>query len=230
MKKLIGVSLIITILIIIGVVKLQNKSQTLNIRDKINTDTQEVLVKGNNEEYNIVKGSLSLEKVYKNVSELKEDSDIIIEGVVEGTKSRVYLDSPRTISEVKVLDIYVNDNNLLSKYQTIKIAEIGGILDKEYMLKNYKDKFHNVDQGKVKSAKAIIDGIPPMEQGQKVIIFARQGKGKMIEENYYAIVGVYQGKFLINDDNIIHTVPKDIEKQFEDKIKKKSDLITLINN
>lgn len=230
MKKLIVISLIITILIVIGVVKLKNKSQTLNIRDKINTDTQEVMVKGTNEEYNIVKGSLSLEKVYKNVSELKEDSDIIIEGIVEGTKSIVYLDSPRTISEVKVLDIYVNDNNLLSKYQTIKIVEIGGILDKEYMLKNYKDKFHNVDQGKVKPAKAIIDGIPPMEQGQKVIIFARQGKGKMIEENYYAVVGVYQGKFLINDDNIIHTVPKDIEKQFEDKIKKKSDLITLINN
>lgn len=230
MKKLIGISLIITILIVIGVMKLQNKSQTLNIRDKINTDTQEVMVKGNNEEYNIVKGSLSLEKVYKNVSELKEDSDIIIEGVVEGTKSIVYLDSPRTISEVKVLEIYVNDNNLLSKYQTIKIVEIGGILDKEYMLKNYKDKFHNIDQGKVKPAKAIIDGISPMEQGQKVIIFARQGKGKMIEENYYAVVGIYQGKFLINDDNIINTVPKDIEKQFEDKIKKKSDLITLINN
>jgi hypothetical protein len=65
-----------------------------------------------------------------------------------------------------------------------------------------------------------------MEQGDHVILFASEGPAN--EENTYYVVGVYQGKYLVDGDKVERQIPKAEGSGFKDKIKNKEDLIDLI--
>ncbi len=185
----------------------------------------------NTQEYNIIEGHVLLDKIYRNIKELKDDSDLIIEGEVKNTKSLIYAQEPSTISEIKVYEVFKNIDDNIKTGSTICVIEIGGVMDKSFMLEELKMKFPNIfiDPNKIKPSKAILDGISPMEVGDHVVIFLRKPKVKINEKTCYSILGAYQGKFKIDNDDVRHQVPKDLEDKFEDKISSKKELIDLLS-
>jgi hypothetical protein len=60
--------------------------------------------------YEIIDTSPSLTKIYKSISELKDDSDIIIEGTVKDITSVMQGPVPFTISQVHVDEVYMSND------------------------------------------------------------------------------------------------------------------------
>jgi len=183
----------------------------------------------NDQEYNIIEEKLTLAKIYKNVNELKNNSDLIIEGKTKGTRTVIYQSVEVTISEVEVYEVYKTDDESITKGSIVCIGENGGVLSKEYLIKMYKEKFGTVpkDAEKVKPAKVIPNGIAPMEPGDHVIIFATNAP-ELTKGKCYFVLGAYQGKYNVYNDKVEHQVPKDLEEQFKDKFNSKNELIKLI--
>jgi len=172
-----------------------------------------------------------LAELYKNVKELKNASDIIIEGRVKKTENIIRDGLPFTVSEIEIYKIFKSNNETLKKGDIIHIIENGGIIDKETLIKSFKEKFPNkeIDEDKVKPVKETNDGIPQMTNGEHVIIFGAETYG-IIEEPSYFVLGVYQGKFTVDGEKIKHQVPKDVETKFENKITIKNDLVDKIKD
>lgn len=181
------------------------------------------------QEYNIIEEKLTLAKIYKNVNELKNNSDLIIEGKTKGTRTVIYQSVEVTISEVEVYEVYKTYDESITRGSIVCIGENGGVLSKEYLIKMYKEKFGAVpkDAEKVKPAKVVPNGIAPMEPGDHVIIFAINAPG-LTNGKCYFVIGAYQGKYNVYYDKVEHQVPKDLEEQFEDKVNSKNKLINLI--
>ena len=178
-------------------------------------------------DYTIIDAKLTLEKLYTTISDLENDSDIIIEGIVRKNNYSMYFGIPITISRVEVLDIYKNNEAAISKGETVNILEGGGIMSKESVIKMFKDKFPDkpLDEEKIKPMKYTNDGIPTLEPEEHVLIFAQKYNGPATNLVCYSVLGAYQGKFKITNNEIIHLVPTDIQIQFKDKVKTKQELI-----
>jgi hypothetical protein len=73
-----------------------------------------------------------------------------------------------------------------------------------------------------------MDGITVLKPSNHVIVFAKKYTGKATQEKAYIILGVYQGKFLLEDGKVIHDIPDKVKVKFKDEIKSKSDLIKLV--
>lgn len=182
-----------------------------------------------NSDYEIVDSHISLSKIFHNINQLDKRSDIIIEGVVKNTKYETYVHSIFTVSEIEINEVYKNDGNAV-KGSTICVVEPGGIMDKEFLYNKYKEKFPDeyIDINQIKPAKNITDGVPALEKGDHVILFASKYTGGVKSENCYEPVGLYQGKFYIDGNKVEHKMPNYLKDKFEDKVKTKEELINLI--
>ncbi|WP_017413931.1 hypothetical protein [Clostridium tunisiense] len=189
-------------------------------------------INNKNEEYEVQDSRIILKKVYKNIRELKADADIIIEGRVINAKSEMYDENiPITYTEVEIYDVFKTGSNDVLKGSKVCIIDEGGIIPKEILIKEYKNKFPDkfFDPKEFKDVKSTNDGIPPMEMGEHFIVFAQRFQGKSSKDNCYIVLGSYQGKFKIEEDKVTHQVPMLLEEKFEDKVKTKEELINLIN-
>lgn len=182
-----------------------------------------------NDGYEVLDTSITLAKYYRNVTELKTDADIIIEGMVKNTENVIHNGLPFTISEIEIADVFKSNNKFPKKAGTVKIIENGGIIDKNTLSKSFKEKFpnENVNENSIKPVKLIYDGIPQMTKGQQVIIFGAESYG-ITEATSYFVLGVYQGKFLIVGDGVVHTLSEKLKPEFEDTISTKQELIAKI--
>jgi len=226
--------LFIFIIIALGIVVSNNQfEQKLKVDDKNVVTTIQVPGPMNNNEntleYDIVETSPHLTKYFKSISELNQYSDIIIEGVVKNTKYETYVHSIFTVSEIEINEVYKNDGNA-AKGSTICVVEPGGIMDKEFIYKKYKEKFPDgyVDINQIQPAKETFDGVPALEKGDHVILFASKYTGGVKSENCYEPVGLYQGKFYIDGNTVEHKMPAPLKDKFENKVKTKEKLINLI--
>jgi len=183
----------------------------------------------NNLEYDIVETRPHLSKYFKSISELNQDSDIIIEGVVKNTKNVIYVQQAFTISEIDINEVYKSESKVV-RGSTICVVEPGGIMDKEFLYKKYKEKFPEkyIDINEIEPVKDTFDGIPALEKGDYIIIFASKYTGGVKSEDFYEPVGLYQGKFYINEDKVEHKMPIWLKNKFKDKVKTKEELINLI--
>jgi len=185
------------------------------------------------QQYDIIDSQNLLKKIYKNINQLKEDADLIIEGKVINTKSEMYQQHvPITLSQIEIDEVYKTDNSNVVKGTNVCVIDEGGVVSKEDMIEIYKDKFPNkpINPDEFKSSKFTNDGISPMEMGEHVIVFAKKFTGKTSKENCYIVLGAYQGKFKIENDNIEHPVPESIKNKFEDNIKTKKELVDKIKS
>lgn len=182
-----------------------------------------------NSDYEIIDSHASLTTIFHNVNQLDKRSDIIIEGVVKNTKYETYVHSIFTVSEIEINAVYKNDGNAV-KGSPICVVEPGGIMDKEFLYNKYKEKFPDeyIDINQIKPAKNITDGVPALEKGDHVILFASKYTGGVKSENCYEPVGLYQGKFYIDGNKVEHKMPDYLKDRFEDKVKTKEELINLI--
>lgn len=201
----------------------KNSATTISVLNPVDNND-------NSLEYDIVDTKPSLTKYFKSIEELKQYSDVIIEGVVKNTRSVIYTQTAFTISEIEITEFYESDNNIV-KGSTICVVEPGGIMDKEFLYKKYKEKFPDkyIDINEIKPSKVVFDGIPPLDKGDHIIVFLSKYTGGVKAENCYEPVGIYYGKFHIDDSKVEHKLPKYLQDKFEDKVKTKEELINLIN-
>ncbi|MBP1999991.1 hypothetical protein J2Z69_001010 [Paenibacillus shirakamiensis] len=122
----------------------------------------------------VVNVSGDLNKVFKTVSDLKNNAPLIIEAeVVKGT-SFEYNHVIFTKNNLLVKKVYKGD---LQGKQNIDILETGGISDnKEFVL----------------------EGNPVSKPGEKLVLFLKKYDGP-VTEDAYTIEGAYQGKFTFDD-------------------------------
>ncbi|MDC3418679.1 hypothetical protein [Aquibacillus salsiterrae] len=141
-----------------------------------------------------------LEKTYNSVDELTNASDFIIQGEVLATDSFDYNTSTYTKSSIKVTNSYKGNFNT---GVLITVIEPGGITTLG-ALKNYTNGKLDVDKEEIqKPVEIVFNGIPVMKTEQKVIIFGkRPNTNYLIDEEYYFVVGAYQGKFNIKGDSV----------------------------
>jgi len=207
------------------ILKLYNKNSATTISVLNTVDNHD-----NSLEYDIVDTKPHLIKYFKRIEELKQYSDIIVEGVVKNTMSVIYTQTPFTISEIEITEVYESDNNII-KGSTICVVEPGGIMDKEFLYKKYKEKFPDkyININKIKPVKHRFDGMPPLDKGDHILVFLNRYTGGVKVENCYEPVGIYYGKFYIDDNKVEHKLPKYLQDKFEDKVKTKEELINLIN-
>lgn len=183
----------------------------------------------NSLEYDIVDTKPHLIKYFNNIEELKQYSDMIIEGIVKSTRNVIYTQTPFTISQIEITEVYKSDSNII-KGSSICVVESGGIMDKEFLYKKYKEKSpdKDIDINKIKPVKHRFDGMPPLDKGEHIVVFLNKYTGGVKVENCYEPVGIYYGKFYIDDNKVEHKLPKYLQDKFEDKIKTKEELINLI--
>jgi len=195
----------------------ENNEEDTTKNSKVVAASNEITTSARNYycQYDINNKKSSVSKIYKNINELKMDSDIIIEGVVKDTKQTIYVQMLFTISQIEVYEVYKGD---VIKGATICLIEPGGIMDKESIYKKWKEKFpqKEIDINKIQPSEVYFDGIPPLQQGDKVLVFASKYPGKAVKEGCYEPVGLYQGKFIIEGENVKHQLPPDIEKGSSD--------------
>ncbi|EQB89593.1 hypothetical protein J2Z44_004101 [Clostridium punense] len=207
------------------ILKLDNKNSATTISVINPVDNND-----NSLEYDIVDTKPHLIKYFNNIEELKQYSDIVIEGIVKNTRNVIYTQTPFTISEIEITEVYESNNNII-KGSTICVVEPGGIMDKEFLYKKYKEKFPDkyIDINKIKPVKHRFDGMPPLDKGEHIIVFLNKYTGGVKVENCYEPVGIYYGKFYIDYNKVEHKLPKYLKDKFEDKVKTKEELINLIN-
>jgi hypothetical protein len=202
----------------------KNNIQSAAAVDKTGSNPQQ----GN--KYETIDTSPSLTKIYKSISELKDDSDIIIEGTVKDTTSVMQGPVPFTISQVHVDEVYMSNDPDIVRGGEAHIIETGGIINPDFQIKEFLEKFPGkpIDSGKVKPKEMTMDGISVLKPYNHAILFAKRYTGKATQEKAYVILGVYQGKFLVEDGKVIHDIPDKVKVKFKDEFKSKSDLIKLM--
>lgn len=142
-----------------------------------------------------VDSSLKINQIYNSVKDLKENSFDMVEVNVKSTESVMYKELGVTISTVKV------KSSLKGKFKSgeqIRIIETGG---------KYK---YTGNDSKIKHDQLIeqvCDGIPVMESSERYILFINKYEGE-VTKNAYKILGVYQGKFKVDNDIVVQKSPE----------------------
>ena len=126
----------------------------------------------------------SLSKSYNNIQDLKNDSYAIVLGdVLLSDKSVRYNDHvDLAISDVKIIECYsgnMNPGDIISIEET-------GVRD---------------DQGDIS-----IDGVPLLKKNMRVLLFLTEPNNVVQGDQMgYGIVGVYQGKFFVDQNDQIYS-------------------------
>lgn len=131
-----------------------------------------------------------LSEIFYSVSELKEAAELIVVANVIHQETIVYAKVPFTISRVKILSTIKGS---LKEGEEIKVIETGG----KY---NYTDD--NSKKKKGEEVEVTFEGVRVMQPGENLILFMRMFSGPQMDDGYVPL-GVFQGKFKINKDNIV---------------------------
>ncbi|WP_239618909.1 hypothetical protein [Cohnella mopanensis] len=144
-------------------------------------------------------GAASLVKYYNTIEELTGDAKEILEIKVKDQETITYGDLPFTISTVDVESSYKGTHQ---KGDTVRIIETGGEytpLDKQgkpFPKTNFK-----------------FNGIPVLGENEHAVVFLDKFVGPQVEGEVYVPLGVYQGKFKVDESTgeLIQQAP-DTEK------------------
>ncbi|MDQ0417808.1 hypothetical protein J2Z48_001992 [Croceifilum oryzae] len=144
-------------------------------------------------------------RFYPDIRSLTKDSDIVIEGDVMNASTKYYKDrvAPSTLSQVKVSRVISGDVKI---GDVLTFQETGGITTQRYISESSgrgKDFPPLSEAEENKQVDFKIDGISAMKKGEKVMLF-----GGRYQEGIYLIVGGYQGKFKVDDEQIERPAPK----------------------
>lgn len=180
----------------------------------------------------VMKQEPEIIKFYNSYEELADISDSAIEGTVLDATPCVYqppADPPRAYATTQVrVQVQKSFTNLLHKGDVITIMENGGVIarkslgtDPNYILTP------NDLQDKVQ---VLIDGVPVMAPGEDVLLFISPSQivHGPNNETYYSIRGMYQGKFLIQQDTVFRVVPEGYVSDFKSLQSKLSDAEAII--
>lgn|GEM_PF-4338514 len=123
---------------------------------------------------------VSITNKYDTISDIENDSSIIVNATVEGSDSFIFKDVPFTISELKVNEVYKGN---IEKGNSINLLETGGVID-------------NVEY--------TVETDTTLKRSEDAILFLTEYEGPILENTKkYVVSGVYQGKFRMNEDNSI---------------------------
>ena len=130
-------------------------------------------------------------KVYDDIKQLKEKSDIIIEGEVLDHQYFDFMTVTYTESRVRVTKAYTQN---VKEGEIINIVEPRGITtqDKVNEYNGFEEKFGKLsddekEKAKTTMVKILIDNFPCMNQGEKVAVFACSGKKFFNDDLYYLL-------------------------------------------
>ena len=125
----------------------------------------------------------SLVQIFHSVEELYEDAELAVEVIVQGTEVILLDDLPQTLSTVRVVTALKGQPS----GDTVIVREEGGVVD-----------------GRQQHW-----GVPPMEEGQHLILFlVDSGLGN---ENEYCVLGAYQGKFIEREGYFFQQATEDVK-------------------
>jgi hypothetical protein len=166
----------------------------------------------NNNPTRIINASGDIEEHFDTFDDLVNGSKVIVEVKVKDSETIVYGDLPFTISTAEVKQTIKGSYN---KGDSIKILETGG-------------KYYPMDKDNKKSKEEyelVFKGVKVMNSSDSYIVFLDEYVGP-ITENAFVIKGVYQGKFIVENNIVSQQTPDGHEKEsysgtsFDDFVKK----------
>ena len=152
-----------------------------------------------NKSVQLIPGKGDLQESFNNIEGLKQRASAIIEVDVINSETVVYKDIPFAISTAKVLS-KVKGN--VKEGQEIKLIETGG----KYLLTG-----ENPKEEKGKEVKFAFEGICVMQPGDHLFLFVDEFVGPQVKGAYVPL-GVYQGKFKVEQDGKIRQQAPDDHK------------------
>ncbi|MEK4405945.1 hypothetical protein MKZ26_16445 [Sporosarcina sp. FSL K6-6792] len=132
--------------------------------------------------------SSELNEEYHSIDELKNESNLIVEGRVHSQEVIVYEGLPFTVSEFHIINNYKGD---ISKGDVISVIETGGIYKPELEQGVFGDK-----------VEMKLNGVKVMDSKDDYILFLKTFSGPQLANQGYIPLGAYQGKFKIVESTI----------------------------
>lgn len=131
-----------------------------------------------------------LQEKFTSIRGLKQRASAIVEVNVINSETIVYKDTPFTISTAMVI---FKVKGIQKEGQEIKLIETGG---------KYKLTGENPKEEKGKEVEFAFEGIRVMQPGDHLFLFVDEFVGPQIMGAYIPL-GVYQGKFMVEQDGKI---------------------------
>lgn len=144
--------------------------------------------------------SISIAESFDSIQELKDRAELIALVSIKNTKPLSAGGVTFTVSESELMEVFKGK----APQTVINILETGGI-----------------ENGKMIS----YDGNTVMQKNDQAIVFLERYVGPIVDDAY-VILGVYQGKFVVDKDRIIH--PNGVSEQLA-SITSKNELLRLLN-
>lgn len=182
---------------------------TIKGEEKIENKTKveiETEVLGNSDveklDYEVLDSIMCFAKVYENLDDLYNESEIIIEGTVLINEYVRYKDLDFTISTVKI-DKSLKGESL--KDTTIKVVQNGGVgsaIHEGLPEKAFEDQEEIArmrEENKDKKQEIVYENAPVLKGNQKCILYLGKYEGPL-GENLYVGTGDLQGRFKIDEN------------------------------
>jgi hypothetical protein len=126
--------------------------------------------------------------------ELKTNADVVLRGNVEEVKSLWSNDHMVIVTHVEIGVNYVYKGKLNEALVTSREI-VPGELSKDFITIEF-------DGGKVDDIEFSVSDMPKFTEGTEVIVFLKIKKSR-IKNNVYKLVGLAQGKYIIDDDGVV---------------------------
>jgi hypothetical protein len=150
----------------------------------------------------VIHGSLSLSEEFHSIKELRDRAELIALVSVKNAKPLSVANATFTLSESEIVKVFKGKPSK----SVINILETGGIDEKGRMV--------------------VFDENPVFRKNEQAIVFLERYVGN-VADDAYVILGVYQGKFIIDDqDKIIP--PKNVSEKLV-SITSRNELLKLLN-
>lgn len=196
---------------------LESKASTNEIKNNVNQTAEP---KSDDNIVATIETTADIIEDFETVDKLVNGAEIIVQGVVEETNS--YVLEPGVVTEYK----FKVTNSLQGEFQNgnvIDMISAGGIVSyTEFeklnpVEKDFEEKLTD-EQKKKGKIKYMFAGTPLIEAGQEYVIFA--SKYPVDGKTMYGAVGVYQGQYKVEGDNVTRHDPGSEEKGKIKKVKK----------
>ncbi|MCM3677380.1 hypothetical protein M3699_27340 [Peribacillus simplex] len=199
----------------------QNKGQDKSVvtaeDDKSNDSTKKEVVADNEnvsmDNVTVIESELAFAFDYEDVEQLREDSELAVEGLVMSTENYVYMDEesgegePFTKLSFKINKVLNGDSSLEGK--EITVLEQGGYITAKQS--GMGEKFPDLTEEELNETFFIIpDGHRPSVKGDELVAFlTSQTDGFETGFDFYIFIGVYQSKFEYDEDSEEYARPSE---------------------
>ncbi|KEO84945.1 hypothetical protein EL26_02775 [Tumebacillus flagellatus] len=141
-------------------------------------------------------------KLYNSIEQLADEAEVVIEGTALDSTPIPYRESEsseRTVSLTKVrVQVTKSFSDGIKRGDVLTVVEAGGFNTKQGL--GLGEKFNLPPEELSEVVDVQMDGIPVMSQGDRVLLFLSQARTvHYLDEPFYGILGMYQGKFHIQD-------------------------------